>query len=81
MKRSSRASLSSTELGSLLGLSLDPELAVPANHLRLLTAMQLVTSEMGVLTLTDEGRERVRRVSRNEPAEPGQLRMNPGSGG
>lgn len=77
MKRSSSASLSSTELGSLLGLSVDPGMVVSANHLHLLTAMQLVTSETGVLTLTDEGRERVRRVSQNEPAEPAQLQTNP----
>lgn len=61
MDRSSNACLSQHELAALHQLSFDPRQPVSANHRQLLLSMKLIKLNAGLLSLTGEGSERLKR--------------------
>lgn len=61
MDRPSNASLSHHELAVLHQLSFDPRQPVSDTHRQLLLSMKLIELNAGRLSLTGEGRERLKR--------------------
>jgi len=59
MDRSSHASLSPQELASLRRIGSDLRQSIPSAHQQLLFSMHLVRLTAGVLSITEQGRQRL----------------------
>ena len=77
MNRNSNAAISAQELASLRRVRSDPRQPIPGVHRQLLISMQLVNLAAGILSVTDEGRRRLREDRQRSGDE--QYRDPPGS--